>query len=89
LRRCAFSAFRRLEVQEDKEPGRIFSQESRNLEKPERYVGSEQREERQGKRACAQILLKACARGEKGDLWICLKGSSKSPKSYFGPEGMI
>jgi hypothetical protein len=83
LRHCYFLVFQRSKIKEDKESGRIHSQESQNPENPEIYVGSEHREECQGKRVCAHILLKACAKEEKGDLWICSKGSRKSSKELI------
>jgi hypothetical protein len=42
------------------------------------------REER-GKLSTCIGFLKASARGRR-DLWICSRGSKKSPKSYFSSE---
>jgi hypothetical protein len=55
--------------------------------KPENAKGVlvQNREEERRKLSACIGFLKACARGQR-DLWICSKGSNRSPKSHFGSE---
>jgi hypothetical protein len=62
-------------------------QESRNPEtlKAEVCVVAEQR--RAPKDGCACRFYQDLCQRTKGDLWICSRGSNRSPKSYFDSEG--